>query len=299
MYATFLNALLSHLYNSVPLFASALLALIAGRFLFLRTTSFHSHKELIARPNPAYGLVLGAYLFAAGFAIAGAFFGSRQLPPLTASGILLVYGLLTVVLLRVTILINDRFILHTFSIEKEIARDRNLGAAFCVTGSILAGGLILNGAMTGYSDGFGHGLRDVILFWALGQLIQVAASRIYGWSMKYDVHRLIEYDDNVGVGVGFGGFLAGLGLIVRATLKLADTREGHLSSTLLETGLLASLGALLLLAINGIVLRLLFPKARYEHDVEMKGNLAVAIVSAAANLALALILAAILQRGPS
>lgn len=295
---TFFKNITSHVSHDFPSFLAAVAVLIGGRFLFLHTTRFDSRKELFGQPNSAYGVALGAYLFAAGLALAGTFFGSRETKPFVAAGILLVNGAMTIVLLRVSIAINDRFILSSFSIAKEIAQDRNLGVGFCVAGSMVACGLILNGAMTGFSDDFAHGIRDVLVFWVLGQVVLVVVSAAYSRSMKYDVRRLIGYDDNVAVGVGFGGFLAGMGIIVRSSLKLADTREGHLLQAIVESVVLAAIGALLLLLVNTLILRLLFPKTSYESEVEMKRNVAVSVIAAAVTLAVAIFLAAILQRGP-
>jgi uncharacterized membrane protein YjfL (UPF0719 family) len=120
--------------------------------------------------------------------------------------------------LRLSIWVNDRLILYRFSLAREICQDKNLGAAFCLAGSCIACGLILNGVLVGYSKSFAYGLRDIVIFWLLGQAILVIGAFAYQRITKYDVHELIEYDDNVAVGIGFGAFLAGLGIVVRASL---------------------------------------------------------------------------------
>ena len=66
---TFVKALASHVGHGFPAFLAAVVVLIGGRFLFLRSTPFDSRKELFRQPNPAYGVALGAYLFAAGLAL--------------------------------------------------------------------------------------------------------------------------------------------------------------------------------------------------------------------------------------
>ena len=293
---TFFETLIAHVSHGFPGFLAAVVVLIGGRFLFLRTTSFDARQELFRQPNSAFGVTLGAYLFAAGLALMGTFFGRRDMSPLAAAGILMINGAITIVLLRVSIAINDRFILSSFSITKEIADDRNLGVGFCVAGSMLACGLILNGALTGFSDDFAHGIRDLVVFWALGQILLVAMSAAYSWSVKYNVHRLIEYDNNVAVGIGFGGFLTGMGIIVRSSLKLADTRQGHLLQAIVESAVLAAVGAVLLLLVHTLIRRRLFPRTSYEHEVEMKRNVAVSVLATAVDLAVALFLAAILER---
>ena len=198
---------------------------VLSRYLFLATTRFGGDEELHGKGNTAAGVVFGAYLLGVAVALEGTFFGWHQggRPGvsgglLTRTAELLAEGLLIVVLLRMSIWVNDRFILRRFCVVKEVKEDRNLGAAFCLAGSSLAGGLILNGALSGFSAGFLVGLRDIILFWVLGQVALIGGGLLYEWITRYDVHRLIEYDDNAAVGVGFGGFLVGLGIIGRSAM---------------------------------------------------------------------------------
>ena len=157
-------------------------------------------------------------MFAVAIAIAGTAFGRGQDEGLIRVAKVLVEGTFAIVLLRVSIWVNDRFILSRFCIVKEIHEDKNLGVGFCVAGSCIACGLVLNGALTGFSKDFVHGLIDIVIYWLLGQMALVLGAFVYHRIKKYDVHGLIEYDDNVAVGIGFGAFLASLGLVVRASL---------------------------------------------------------------------------------
>ena len=292
---TIFTTIAIHILGGLPLFAVALLVLILGRLVFLRTTSFNAHAELFDKRNPAYAVALGAYLLGAALALSGTFFGSREDDSLIAAGKLCVNGSLVIVLLRASLWVNDRFILSTFSIAKEIGEDRNLGVGFCVAGSCLACGLILNGAMTGYSKDFIHGLRDVVFFWGLGQAAMVAACAAYRRTVKYEVHRLIEYDDNTAVGLGFGGFLVAMGIVLRSALLGAG--RGTLGQELTASAFLAVAASLLLVLVQAVTLRLLFPKTNYEDEVEMNGNVAVAIIAAGTTVAVAMLLASIIQRG--
>lgn len=289
-----ISSLLEHVLHGVPLAAAALVILFVGRFLFLRTMPFDFDRELIVKQNKAYGVVFAAYLFGAALALSGTFFGVREDTMLVALGELFAEGLLVIVLLRVSIWVNDRFILSRFSIAKEIGEDQNLGVGFCVAGSCVACGLILNGALTGFSENFVMGLRDIVLFWVFGQTVLVLASYGYQRMMRYDVHRLIEYDDNVAVGVGFGGFLVGLGIIMRSAL-VGSGRES-LVRELVITAVMALAGAFILLVVNSRVMNLLLPKANCEEEVEMNCNVAASTVAFCATVATALFLGGIIQR---
>lgn len=291
---TIITEVCGHITRALPSFAAAILLLVAARYFFLVTTSFTVDQDLLDDENPAAGVVFAAYLLGVGIALAGTMFGRGGEGMLIRVGKTLVEGSLAVALLRVSIWVNDHFVLHRFCITKEIRDDRNLGAGFCVAGSCLACGLILNGALAGFSKDFVHGLRDVIIFWVLGQVALVFGAFVYQRITRYDVHQLIEYDDNVAVGIGFGTFLASLGLVVRGSLVGAglDSLTRELSRTLL----LASFGVLSVIAVNAVAALLVTAKVKYEDEVEMHGNVAVSVVTAGASLAVAILLASIIQR---
>jgi uncharacterized membrane protein YjfL (UPF0719 family) len=289
-----LSTIALHLLNGLPNFAAAVLILIAARFLLLATTRFDVRKGLLTEENPAVGVVIAAYLFGVTLALIGTMFGRIEEDVLIRVGKILVEGLLAIVLLRFSIWVNDRLILHRFSITKEILEDRNLGVAFCVAGVCIASGLVLNGALTGFSKNFGYGLRDIVIYWLLGQVAFVLGAVVYHKSKKYDVHELIEYDDNVAVGIGFGAFLINLGVVVRASMVGAglDTMTKELPRTLL----LALIGVFAVIAIHAVATLIVTVGVKYEDEVEMHGNIAVSVVTAVASLSVALLLATVIQR---
>jgi uncharacterized membrane protein YjfL (UPF0719 family) len=291
---TFLFEVSAHLLRGLPLFGGTLLVLVAARFLFLLSTPFRVGNDLVDAENPAIGLVFGAWLFGVALALAGTLFGRGEDETLAAVGKILVEGAMVVALLRISIWVNDRLILHRFCIVKEIRDDRNLGVGFCVAGSCVASGLILNGALTGFSENFASGLRDIAIFWLLGQITLVSGAFVYHKISRYDVHALIEHDDNVAVGIGFGAFLVSLGLVVRAAIVGAGLDS--ISRELPRTLLLALVGVLCVIVVNAVAPLLVTAKVKYEDEVEMHGNIAVSTVTACATLAAAMLLASIIQR---
>ena len=278
----------------LPNFAAAVLVLIAARFLLLATTQFDVRKGLLADENSAVGVVMAAFLFGVALALIGTMFGRVEEDVLIRVGKILVEGILAIVLLRFSIWVNDRLILHRFSITKEILEDKNLGVGFCVAGVCIASGLVLNGALTGFSQNFAYGLRDIVIYWLLGQVVFVLGAFVYHKIKKYDVHELIEYDDNVAVGIGFGAFLVSLGVVVRASMVGAglDAMTNELPRTLL----LAFVGVLGVIAINAVATLIVTIGVKYEDEVEMHGNIAVSVVTAVASLSAAMLLATVIQR---
>ena len=283
-----------HLLNSSLQFSTVILILVAARILFRLTTPFRADRDLLDGENSAAGLLFGGYLLGVALAISGTMFGRGQDAVFSAIAEMAAEGALAIVLLRISIWVNDRFILHRFRIVKETREDKNLGVGFCVAGSCVACGLILNGALTGFSKNFGFGLRDIVIFWLLGQVVLVFGAFVYHRMARYDVHELIEYDDNVAVGIGFGAFLVSLGLVVRASIVGAglDSMAKELPRTLL----LALVGILGVLVVNAVATLLVTAKVNYEDEVDMHGNVAVSTVAACASLSVAVLLAAVIQR---
>ncbi len=290
----FFSEVALHLMTGLSNLIAAILVLIAARFLLLATTQFDVRKGLLADENSAVGVVIAAFLFGVALALIGTMFGRVEEDVLIRVGKILVEGILAIVLLRFSIWVNDRLILHRFSITKEILEDKNLGVGFCVAGVCIASGLVLNGALTGFSQNFAYGLRDIVIYWLLGQVVFVLGAFVYHKIKKYDVHELIEYDDNVAVGIGFGAFLVSLGVVVRASMVGAglDAMTNELPRTLL----LAFVGVLGVIAINAVATLIVTIGVKYEDEVEMHGNIAVSVVTAVAALSAAMLLATVIQR---
>jgi len=285
---------LLHLIHGLALAAVAIALLGLARVVFAHTTTLSSSDELADRANPAYAIYLGGFLTGTAIALAGTLFGRNIGDLQSAIGGMLIEGLLLIALLRLSVLINDRVILHGFSLEREISEDQNCGAAFCVAGSCVASGLVLNGALTGYSANLGLGLRDTFLLWLIGQLVLVGSSWLYRRLGRFDIQQLIEFDNNAAAGLRFGAFLAGLGLVLRGAV--AHARMTDLQMDAPQT---------LLLGLGGIVLFvLLYPLGRRftlrgqsaEHQVDMYGNMSVSLVDAVVTLSLAGLISQAIQR---
>jgi len=162
---------------SVPYFASLLGLLLAGKWAFDKTTAYNFDDELTEKDNPAFGTFVAMIFLSMVFALSGIMNSveGHAMDFVT----LAVYGPLLIVLLRLGVYVNDKFILPNFSITKEISTDRNVGTAFVVGGSSVATGLILSGAMSGESVNFWRGLLDLTYYWFIGQLLLIAGGYLF------------------------------------------------------------------------------------------------------------------------
>jgi len=174
----------------------------------LMASSYSVREELVEKDNAALGIGIAGYYFGLVLAIGGTLSGPSQglENDLIDIGI---YGLLAIILLNLSRLVNDGLILHGFKIRDELIDDQNAGTGVVVAASYIATGLVIFGAVSGEIGG----IVTTVIFWALGQLALVLAGLMYEWITPYSIHDEIE-KDNVAAGVAFAGALVGIGIIV-------------------------------------------------------------------------------------
>ena len=289
-----ITSMIQLLARTGSLLIVGLLLIYLAKRLFQSSIALPSHAELSHKDNPALSTLFSAFLLATGIAASGSFFGHWQDPIASAALKMLPEGLLAIVLLRASIWINDYSILSDFSITKEIGEDRNLGVSITVAASTLASGMIINGALTGYSPNYAAGLRDLVVYWTLGQSLLVVAGMVFRRIKQYDVHRLLEYDDNPAVGWSFGGYLVGIGIVVRgATI---GSGLSTLVNELWHTVLLSLIGCTLLTVLHQTAPRIILSGIDLREEVEMNRNTAVGIPMACLTIALAIFIAELIKR---
>lgn len=173
-------------------------------------------EELVEKDNFAFSVAYVGYFIGLVIALGAAVYGESngwQIDLMDMG----VYGLLTIILMNVSLLINDRFVLNKFSVKKEILEDRNVGTGVIEGANAVATGLIVLGAIHGEGHGFGGPLVTGILYWALGQFLLFITARVYNAITPYDVHAEIE-KDNVAVGIAMGGAIIAIANLIRFAL---------------------------------------------------------------------------------
>lgn len=181
-----------------------------GKLVYdLTTPAYRLKEELVEKDNTALAAAFAGYLFGLVLAIGGVISGPSHGLETDLIDVL-IYGPLAILLLNLSRLVNDRLILHGFSIRDEIVHDQNVGTGAVVCASYIATGLVIYGAVAGVLGG----VVTTLAFWALGQAALVLAGLVYNWITPYSIHAEIERD-NVAAGVGFAGALVGIGIVVQ------------------------------------------------------------------------------------
>jgi len=265
---------LDHILSSLIYLAACFVVFVAGHLVFiLFRRSYNIQDELVEKDNAAFALVLCGYYLGLTFSIGGVIAGPSAGMESDLIDIL-VYGPLAILLLNLSALINDRFILSEFDIRKEILQDQNCGTGVVEFAVFVATGLNIFGALYGQ----GGSVFTAIAFWALGQTVLVLIGKYYNLITQYNIHEQIE-KDNVAVGIGFAGALIGIGNLLRVA-----SAENFISweSNLITFGLYMVVGLILLPAARILTDRILLPGRSLADELvnQVKPNQGAAFLEA-------------------
>jgi len=235
--------------------------------------------ELVEKDNFAFSVAYVGYfiglLLAIGAAVMGDSYGLWV--DLMDIG---VYGLLTILLLNISIILNDKLILRKFSVKKEILEDRNVGTGVIEGANAVATGLIVMGAVhgEGYDYSIGGPIVTAIIYWAIGQLLLFVTSLVYNAIVPYDIHEEIE-KDNVAAGIGMAGALIAIANLIRYAL-MHDFDSWIV--TLEDVGLDVGIGLLFLPLARFLTDKILLPGQKLTDEIvnQEKPNMGAALVEA-------------------
>ena len=172
--------------------------------------------ELVENDNLAFAFAHVGYFIGLLLSIGSVMLGESEglVNDLMGIGI---YGLLSIVLLNLSLIINDKIILSNFDLKREIFDDKNVGTGIVEGANAIATGLVVMGAITGEGYGESGPIVNVLVYWILGQVILFVTSKIYNLMTSYDVHDHIERG-NIAVAVGYSGAIMAIGNLINNAL---------------------------------------------------------------------------------
>lgn len=274
--------MLDALLSGLVYLAATFVLLVVGKAVYrLVHRRFSLREGLFKHDNFALALTMTGYYLGLVLALTGILVGP-------SAGLvndlidLSIYGGLAILLLNLSIFINDRVILRGFSNEKEILQDQNAGTGVIEGANSVAVGLIIAGALSGQGS-----LLTALVFWLVGQLALIAAGLVYERVLPYNLHGEIERD-NVAVGVAFAGLLIGLGNLIRVSVA------GDFVSWPLSLGselLYLAVGLVLFPIVRWLTDLLLVPGATLEAELlQEKPNVGAGLIEAFAYIAASLLI---------
>lgn len=265
-------------YDAIVYIALAFVIFFIGKVVYqFLHKDINIKEELVQKDNLAFSLAHVGYFIGLLLAIGSAIVGPTN-------GLLndvidiSVYGLLSVVLLNVSVFVTDKLILRRFSMRKEICYDQNAGAGIVEGAVSVASGLIIFGAVTGESSNCLEGVMSATVFWFLGQVVLILTTRFYNWITPYNIHDQIE-KDNVAVGIGFAGAMVAMANLIRFGIS-GDFESWDV--TLLEAGLEVVAGIILLPVMRFLTDKILLPGERLVDELinQEKPNVGAGIIEA-------------------
>ncbi len=235
--------------------------------------SYRLNEELVKKDNFALAIAMIGYYMGLILSIGGVIAGPSA--GLVEDIIdILIYGPLSIILMNISAVINDKFILYKFNNVKELIEDQNVGTGVIECAVYLATGMIIFGSISG-EDG---SVITAIAFWALGQIALILTGLLYNFITPYDIHHHIE-KDNVAVGVSFAGAIIAVGNIIRHSVSGDFLSWNENLTTFIS---FVVLGFIFLPVIRVLTDRVLLPGEKITDELvnQEKPNVGVAFIEA-------------------
>ncbi len=258
----------------IYLLISFVLFLIGKKVYQLMHKNINIDHELVEKDNLAFSFANVGYYIGLVIVISAVYSGDgivHIVDDLIEVGI---YGLLSIVLLNISILISDKLILRKFSIKKEIVTDQNVGVGVLEGAICIANALVIYGVITENHDNF----VEILILWVISQFVLALVSVVYNKITPYDIHEHIK-NDNIAVGIGFSGAIIAVANLIRFGAQMeADSWILVGENFLLETGI----GLLMLPLARLLTDKILLPKRRLTDEIvnQDKPNVGAAIIEA-------------------
>ena len=235
--------------------------------------SYRLNEELVKKDNFALAIAMIGYYLGLVLSIGGVIAGPSA--GLVEDIIdILIYGPLAIILMNISAVINDKFILYKFNNVKELIEDQNVGTGVIECAVYLATGMIIFGSISG-EDG---SVITAIAFWGLGQIALILTGLLYNFITPYDIHHHIE-KDNVAVGVSFAGAIIAVGNIIRHSVSGDFLSWNENLTTFIS---FVVLGFIFLPVIRVLTDRVLLPGEKITDELvnQEKPNVGVAFIEA-------------------
>lgn len=213
-----MNSILDGALATLVYILASFVLFIVGKFVY---QIFHPRVkvgwELVENDNVAFAFAHVGYFIGLLLAVGSAVMGESEGDIIWDLMDIAVYGGLSIILLNMSVLINDKVILSKFDLKKEILDEKNLGSGIVEGANAIATGLIVLGAIHGEGFGAGGPIVTAILYWALGQVILFITTLIYNLITPYDIHEHIE-KGNTAAAIGYAGAIIAIANLIRFAL---------------------------------------------------------------------------------
>lgn len=263
-------------------------------------------EELTHKDNPAMGVNLLGY-FLGVFICLYAVLAGPSVNILSDLTDFFLFGILSIIMLNLSVIINDKFLLSSFKNIEELLHKKNLSVGIAQAGTCIFTACIVAGAVSGFSkqpleiqsmgELFQSNNLKLILsetlstlyFFVIGQIILIIFTRIFQWLTPYDDQEEIK-NNNVAAALDFAGILIALGIIMKGAMF------GHIPLNMEGTVYLfasAIPACFCLLILRLLIDRLFLPKDKLNLEISKDKNTAAGMISLCFMVGFALVILAL------
>ena len=280
--------------------AVAVAAICALRYLSGLLFGVDPRDELAEKDNLAFGLTLAGGAGAVALVLAAATAGDPAVDFARELGVVALYAVVGLVLLKAGMLINDWVVFNEFSLKQAI-NGGNVAAGTAQAANLIAIGILVNAAIN-YSEGdLLNAVAVVVIVFLLAQVVLLAVTRIRAliyakrnegakWQAAID-------GGNAALGVRYAGHLIGTALAVSSaggmTAYVVPPDAGMVVVYAALLGLAVVLAVVLLL-LSMLAQRAILHGIDVVEEVDVQANVSVAAIEAAVFIGVGLVMHAVI-----
>ena len=284
--------------------ALGIVVLYIAKWVLDFVTPYHVGDQLGEKSNNALGLSIAGYFL--GVIIV---FVAVLYTPFTAGGEyewqfnadfgydvleVFLYSLGAIAVLNLTRFLVDRLVLFKFNVEKEVIEDQNAGSGAVEMAVYIAVSLVIASSLAGYdatplgavAPSIVDELIRSVAFFLLGMAVLVLYALFHQVITAYDIHDEIE-KDNVAVGVVMAANLIAIAIVI---FKAVTGEFVGWSESLISFVTFAVIGFVLLLVVQWIIDKAIFPKVKIADELAGARNVGMAFVVGAIVISASLVL---------
>ena len=264
-------------YWAIPLIYvfSCFILFVAGKFIYqLFHRSINVDHEMVEQDNFAFAVSNLGYYIALLLAVCGSMMGdgTHELGHdlLVMGG----FGLGAILLLNISILINDKVLFSRFDLRKSICASQNTAVGIMEGANCIANGLIIFGVLTVEAD---H-ILIALAYWAIAQVLLLILMFAQTKMVPYNLFEQLE-KGNTAVAVSAAGFLIGLANIIRYAI---ETEHESWGDSLTAIGIQLVVALLIFPVLRFLTDKLLLPGRSITDELvnQEKANTGVALIEA-------------------
>lgn len=261
--------------------------LYAAKLSYDLFTPFSVDEQLTKKDNKAIAVSFSGYLLGVMIILLSIFHSGSVADgnsPLDLAKDLLatiIWGVIGIILLNISRVLNDKLLLNRFDNIKELIKDKNVGTGAVLWGSYIGSALIIRAAIYGEATEWAADLLSTFVYFLIGQLGFIIFGWIYQLISRYDIHAEIE-KDNISAGVAFGLSLTAISIILSGYIMAYNS--------LLGFAVWFVMGLFVLLVSRYIVDKFILPGSLLDEEISKDQNWGAALVEGSVAVGIALLM---------